>query len=67
MLGPSVGVWVYCLTEAKPVITVKVSVITVNLVISGNLSSVPALEGGKITAARLVPKQDDTSAEPTQG
>ena len=26
------------LTEAKPVITVKVSVITVNLVISGNLS-----------------------------
>ena len=62
-----VGVWVYRITEAKPVITVKVSVTTVNLVISGNLSSGPALEGGKITAARVVPKQHDTSENPTQG
>ncbi len=48
-------------------ITVKVSVITVNLVISGNVSSGPALEGGKITAARVVPEQDDTSVNPMQG
>ncbi len=49
------------------VITVKVIVITGNQVISGNLSSGPALEGGKITAARVVPKQDDTSADLREG
>ena len=52
-MGRGVGFTVY---RSQTVITVKLSVITGKVVIPGNLSSGPALEGGNITESHVVPK-----------
>ena len=57
----------FTIYRGQTVITVKVSVITGEVVIPGNLSSGPALEGENITEAHIVPEKDATSANPKQG